>query len=53
MSLVRCRAPAAEQTRFDVRQLERLLQQRIVEEINLSVLACSSCGRQAREVVIR
>ena len=32
----RRRAPVAEQARLDVRQLERLLQQRIVVEINLS-----------------
>src|SRR5206468_10882117 len=32
----RCGAPVTEQPRFDVRQLERLLQQRIVVEINLS-----------------
>jgi len=32
----RGRAPVAQQARFDVRQLERLLQQRIVVEINLS-----------------
>ena len=32
----RRRAPVAEQARFDVRQLERLFQQRIVKEINLS-----------------
>ena len=32
----RRRAPVAEQARFDVGQLERLLQQRIVVEINLA-----------------
>ena len=32
----RRRAPMAEQARFDVRQLERLLQQRIIVEIDLA-----------------
>jgi len=43
----RCLAPVAEQPRFDVRQFERLLEQRVVVEINLphrQIVRCPPVG---------